>query len=308
MKKATRESYGEILKEIGKNKNIYDLDADLSSSTKTEEFQKLYPNRFINMGISEQDMVGTAAGIALSGKTVFCSSFAIFLVGKTYDQIRLAIGYNNANVKLVSTHSGLSPGEDGPTHQMIEDIAIMRTMPNMRVFIPGDDISTKRIIEEVSKDEKPAYIRLSRSKTNIIYGEEEIFELGKSKVHGEGKRATIFAIGDVLERALEAQKILLNEYSIDIRVVDLYSIKPIDEDTIIKCAKDTDLLLSIENHNIFGGLGSAISEVLTTSYPKKLIRMGLEDVFGKSGKAEELLDKFGLSVENIIKKILGEIL
>lgn len=254
MKKATRESYGEILKEIGKDKNVYVLDADLSTSTKTEEFQKLYPDRFLNMGIAEQDMVGTAAGIALSGKTVFCSSFAIFLVGKTYDQIRLAVAYNDANVKLVSTHGGLSPGEDGATHQMLEDISIMRTLPNMRVFVPSDDVSTKRIIEEVAKDNKPAYIRLSRSKTNVIYATNETFKLGKSKTHGTGEIGTIFVVGDVVGRVLEAQKILKDIHNIDIRVVDLYSIKPIDEEVIIKAAKETEILLSVENHNIIGGL------------------------------------------------------
>lgn len=308
MKKATRESYGEILAEIGKNENIYVLDADLSTSTKTEEFHKLYPNRFINMGIAEQDMIGTSAGIALSGKTVFCSSFAIFLVGRTYDQIRQSVAYNEANVKLVATHAGLSPGEDGPTHQMLEDIAIMRSMPNMRVFVPSDDISTKRIIEEVSKDSMPAYIRLSRSKTEIIYNNDEKFKLGSSKTHGNGDKATIFAIGDVVERALEVQKILKEEYDIDIRVVDLYSIKPIDIDTIIKNAKETEILLSLENHSIVGGLGSAISEVLIDKYPKKLIKLGINDTFGKSGNAEELLNNYGLSVKKILNKILEELI
>ena len=307
MKKATRESYGEFLREAGKNKYIYVLDADLSSSTKTQEFNNIYPKRFINMGISEQDMIGTAAGIALSGKIVFCSSFAIFLVGKAYDQIRMSIAYNNANVKLVSTHSGLSPGEDGPTHQMLEDISIMRTLPNMRVFVPSDDISTKKILEEVIKDDKPAYIRLSRLKTDIIYDEKEEFILGKSKVIGNGKDATIFAVGDVLERVLQAKQILKENYNIDIRVVDMYSIKPIDENIIIDSAKNTKVLLSIENHNIIGGLGSAISEVLTAKYPKKIKRLGINDRFGKSGKAEELMDKYGLSVDEIIKEVLGEL-
>lgn len=304
MKKATRESYGEFLKEEGKNKNFYVLDADLSSSTKTEEFNKNYPERFLNMGIAEQDMVGTAAGIALSGKTVFCSTFAIFLVGKTYDQIRLAIAYNDANVKLVSSHSGLSPGEDGATHQMLEDIAIMRAMPNMRVFVPSDDISTKKILKEISKDKKPAYIRLSRSKTSQIHSENDVFEIGKSISIGKGNDATLFAIGDVLERAVEVKKILEKEHNINIRVIDMYSIKPIDEEIILKSAKETKLLVSMENHNILGGLGGAISEVLTDKYPKKLLRLGVNDTFGESGKAEELLDKYGLSVERIVNLIL----
>ena len=304
MKKATRESYGEFLKEEGKNKNFYVLDADLSSSTKTEEFNKNYPERFLNMGIAEQDMVGTAAGIALSGKTVFCSTFAIFLVGKTYDQIRLAIAYNDANVKLVSSHSGLSPGEDGATHQMLEDIAIMRAMPNMRVFVPSDDISTKKILKEISKDKKPAYVRLSRSKTSQIHSENDIFEIGKSISIGNGNDVTLFAIGDVLERAVEVKKILEKEHNINIRVIDMYSIKPIDEEIILKSAKETKLLVSMENHNILGGLGGAISEVLTDKYPKKLLRLGVNDTFGESGKAEELLDKYGLSVERIVNLIL----
>lgn len=306
MKKATRESYGEILTEIGKNTDIYVLDADVSSSTKTEKFAKLYPERFLNMGIAEQDMVGTAAGIALSGKTVYCSTFAVFLAGKTYDQIRLSIAYNDTNVKLVATHSGLSPGEDGASHQMLEDISLMRTLPNMRVFIPSDDISTKKIIDLVSKDNKPAYIRLSRIATDIIYNDSEEFILGKSKIHGNGIDGTIFATGDVVERALTVKKNLKEKYNIDIAVIDMYSIKPIDKGIILEQAKKTKILLSLENHNIIGGLGSAISEVLTDNYPKKLKRLGINDQFGKSGKAEELLDKYCLSLENIEKAFLEE--
>lgn len=306
MKKATRESYGEILKEIGKDKNIYVLDADLSTSTKTIEFAKLYPDRFLNMGISEQDMIGTAAGIALSGKTVFASSFAIFLVGKAYDQIRMAVGYNCANVKLVSSHAGLSPGEDGGTHQMLEDISMMRTMPNMRVFVPSDDISTKKIIQEVIKDDLPAYIRLSRMQTDRVYDENESFSLGKSKTIGKGIDGTIFAIGDVLERALKAKEILKKEHNLDIRIIDMYSIKPIDEESIIKAAKETEILLSLENHNIIGGLGSAISEVLTDKFPKRIKRMGVNDSFGKSGAADKLLDEYGISIEKIVDAFLEE--
>lgn len=189
---------------------------------------------------------------------------------------------------------------------MLEDIGIMRTLPNMRVFIPSDDISTKKIIEEVSKDEYPAYIRLSRMPTDIIYSKNEEFNLGKSKIHGNGNNGTIFATGDILDRVLEVQKILKEKYNINITVIDMYSIKPIDEEIILKQAKETDILLSVENHNIVGGLGSAISEVLTNKYPKKLKRLGIEDKFGKTGKAEELLDKYGLSIENILNVFLKE--
>lgn len=254
MKKATRQSYGEALEIIGKDENVFVLDADLSSSTKTQMFASKYPDRFINLGISEADMVGTAAGIALMSKIVFASSFAIFLVGRAYDQIRQSIAYNNANVKLVSTHSGLSAGQDGATHQMLEDIAVIRSLPNMKIYVPSDDISTKKIIERVYKEKGPAYIRLSRLDTECIYKEDEDFSNSLSKTFGDGDFATIFAIGDVLERAIEAKKILQEKDDINIRVIDMFSIKPIDEENILKAAKETEHLFSLEDHNIIGGL------------------------------------------------------
>ena len=304
-KKATRQSYGETLEKLGeKYLDIVVLDADLATATKTINFAKKFPERFFDMGIAEANMMSTAAGMATTGKVPFASTFAVFAAGRSYDQIRNSICYPNLNVKICSTHSGITVGEDGATHQMLEDISMMRTLPNMKVLSPTKDIETKKTIKEAYKQKGPVYVRLSRLATPIIYDENQKFEFGKMIQIGNGIDATIFASGDVLAEALKAKEILAKTKGIDIRVVDVHTIKPIDEDMIVKCAKETKRLISIEDHNVIGGLGSAISEVLTSKYPAKLERIGINDEFGKSGKAEELIKFYGLSAEKIVEKFL----
>ena len=298
--KATRQSYGEKLAELGeKNKDIIVLDADLSAATKTSIFAKRFPERFFDMGIAEQDMISTAAGLATFGKTVFASSFAMFACGRSYDQIRNSVAHPNLNVKICASHAGITVGEDGATHQMLEDLGMMRGLPNMTVMCTSDDRETKWAVEEISKMNGPVYLRLCRLNTPQIYGEEQDFEIGKGVQIGDGTDATVFATGVVVPEAIKAKE-ELEKQGINIRVVDIHTIKPIDKELIIKCAKETKKLVSIEDHNIIGGIGSAISEVLTEEYPAKLIRMGMKDRFGKSGPAKELLRYFGLTSEDII--------
>lgn len=299
-KKATRQSYGEALLELGKeNKNVVVLDADLSNATKTNLFAKEFTERFFDMGIAEQNMMGTAAGMATCGKIPYASTFAVFAAGRAYDQIRNSICYPNLNVKICATHAGITVGEDGATHQMIEDISLMRTLPNMTVISTSDDLQTKWAVKEISNIEGPVYLRLARLATPIIYDENQKFELGKAVQIGEGTDGTVFATGVTVAEAIKAQE-QLKEKGINIRVVDIHTIKPIDKEMIIKCAKETDKLISIEDHNVIGGLGSAISEVLTEECPTKLIRLGIKDTFGKSGKAEELMKYFSITSNDII--------
>lgn len=297
---ATRQSYGEALAELGEeNKNVVVLDADLSGATKTSIFAKEFPERFFDMGIAEQDMISTAAGLATFGKTVFASSFAMFACGRSYDQIRNSVAHPKLNVKICASHAGITVGEDGATHQMLEDLGMMRGLPNMTVMCTSDDRETKWAVEEISKMDGPVYLRLCRLNTPQIYGEEQDFKIGKGVQIGNGTDATVFATGVVVPEAIKAKE-ELEKQGINIRVVDIHTIKPIDKELIIKCAKETKKLVSIEDHNIIGGLGSAISEVLTEEYPAKLIRMGMKDRFGKSGPAKELLRYFGLTSEDII--------
>lgn len=302
-KKATRQSYGEALLELGrKNKNIVVLDADLAGATKTSIFAKEFPERFFDIGIAEADMIGTAAGMATCGKVPYSSTFAVFAAGRAYDQIRNSVCYPNLNVKICATHSGITVGEDGATHQMIEDISLMRTLPNMTVMSVSDDVQTKWAVEEISKINGPVYLRLGRLATPIIYDETQKFEIGKMVQIGEGTDATVFATGVTVSEALKAKE-ELEKQGINIRVVDIHTIKPIDKEMIIKCAKETKKLISIEDHNIIGGLGSAIAEVLTEVYPAKLTRLGIKDTFGKSGKAEDLMKYFGITSQDIIKEM-----
>ena len=300
--KATRQSYGEALVELGKeNKNIVVLDADLATATKTIEFAKEFQDRFFDIGIAEADMIGTAAGMATCGKIPYASTFAVFAAGRTYDQIRSSVCYPNLNVKICATHAGVTVGEDGATHQMLEDLSLMRVLPNMKVFCPSDDRQTKWLIKEISKIEGPCYVRLCRLATPEIYEENQKFEIGKMVQLGEGKDATIFATGVTVSEAIKAQNVL-KEKGIDVRVIDVHTIKPLDEEMVLKCAKETKRLISIEDHSILGGMGSAIAEVLTDSYPIKLERMGVNDKFGKSGKAEELLKYFEIDSTAIVSK------
>lgn len=302
---ATRQSYGEMLEQLGEeNRNIVVLDADLSTATKTEIFAKKFEDRFFDMGIAEQDMIGTAAGFATCGKIPFASTFAVFAAGRAYDQIRNSVCYPNLNVKICATHAGITVGEDGATHQMLEDIAMMRTLPNLKVFSPSDDIETKFIIKEISKLNGPCYVRLSRLATPVIYDENEKFEIGKAKQIGKGQDATIFATGVCVSESLKAKE-ELEKQGIYVRVVDIHTIKPIDKDTIIKCAKETKKLITVEDHNIIGGLGSAICEVLAEEFPAKVTRLGINDTFGKSGNAVELMKYFGIDSEAIIKAVFN---
>lgn len=300
-KKATRQSYGEALLELGKeNEKVVVFDADLSAATKTNLFAKEFPNRFFDMGIAEQNMISTAAGMATCGKIPYASTFAVFAAGRAYDQIRNSVCYPNLNVKICATHAGVTVGEDGATHQMIEDISLMRTLPNMTVISTSDDIETKWAVKEISKINGPVYLRLSRLSTPVIYDESQKFEIGKAIQIGDGTDGTIFATGVTVSEALKAQE-SLKEKGINVRVVDIHTIKPIDKEMIIKCAKETKKLVSIEDHNIIGGLGSAISEVLIEECPTKLVRLGINDTFGKSGKAEELMKYFGITANDIEK-------
>ena len=295
---ATRESFGKALASL-KDENIVVLDADLENATKTEYFRKEYPERFIQMGIKEADMMGTAAGLATCGKIPFAVTFAAFATGRCYDQIRTSIAYPNLNVKICGTHAGITVGEDGATHQMLEDINLMRGLPNMTVISPADDVETKALVKEISKYEGPVYLRLSRLATPAVYASDVKFEIGKAIEIGDGIDATVFSTGVTVNEALKAQEELLKE-GISIRVVDIHTIKPIDKEMIVKCAKETSLLLSVEDHSIIGGLGSAISDVLTEEYPKKLIKLGINDTFGKSGKAESLMEYFKIDSKAII--------
>lgn len=302
-KKATRQSYGEALAELGReNKDVVVLDADLAGATKTNIFAKEFPERFFDMGIAEQDMMATAAGFATCNKIPFASTFAVFATGRVYDQIRNSICYPNLNVKICATHAGITVGEDGATHQMLEDINLMRGLPNMTVISPSDDTQSKWAIKEAAKIKGPVYIRFGRAATPVIYDESTKFELGKAIQFGEGKRATIFATGMMVAEALKAKEELEKE-GINIRVIDIHTIKPIDKEIIIKSAKETEKLISIEEHSVIGGLGTAISEVLTDKYPAKLIRMGMRDCFGKSGNAQDLLKYFGLTSKEIIEEV-----
>ena len=301
---ATRESFGRALEELGmENKKVVVLDADLYNSTKTEYFKEKYPDRFINLGIAEADMIGTAAGLATCGQIPFASTFAAFATGRVYDQIRTSIAYPKLNVKICATHAGITVGEDGATHQMLEDINLMRGLPNMVVISTSDDIQTKWTVKEIAKYSGPVYLRLSRYKVPNIYNEKTKFEIGKGIQIGDGNDATIFATGITVAEAIEAQKIL-KEQGIDVRVVDIHTIKPIDKELIIKCAKETKKLISVEDHSIIGGLGTAISEVLTDNYPKKLVRMGIDDTFGRSGRAEDLMKYYGIDKNAIVEELL----
>ena len=306
-KKATRQSYGEALKELGKvNKNIVVFDADLAGATKSDIFKKEFPERFFDMGISEQDMITTAAGMSTCGKIPFASTFAVFAAGRAYDQIRNSVCYPNLNVKICGSHAGVTVGEDGATHQMLEDINLMKGLPNMRVFCPSDDVQTKWIVEEMTKIEGPCYIRTARLSTPVIYDKKEEIAGKKSVQFGKGEDATIFATGVCVSEALKAKEVL-EKQEINVRIIDMFSLKPIDKEAIIKSAKETKLLISVEDHSVIGGLGSIISDVLTENYPAKLVKMGVKDRFGESGNAIELMKKFEIDSEAIVNKVKEEL-
>lgn len=300
--KSTRKAYGEFLVEIGdKRKDVVVLDADLAAATCTQMFREKFPERHFDIGIAEQDMVGTACGMALGGSKVFASSFAMFLSGRAYEQIRNTAAYSNIDVNFCATHSGLGVGEDGATHQCLEDIGLMNIVPNMKVLSPADDIATKKILNMCLNEKGPKYIRLGRNETPDVYSLNDEFVLGGSHLFGNGEDGTIFATGITVAIALEAKE-QLKKQGKNVRVVDLYSIKPVDKGTILKCARETETLVSIEDHSVIGGIGSIISNILTEEYPKKLYKIGVEDKFGKSGSAKQLYEYYGITKESIIEK------
>ncbi len=306
IKKATRESYGETLLELGKeNENIVVLDADLSSATKTSLFAKEFPDRFINVGIAEQNMMGIAAGLSTFGKVPFASTFAVFAAGRAYEQIRNSIAYPKLNVKICATHAGITVGEDGATHQMIEDIGLMRGLPNMTVMSTSDDVQTKWAVREIAKINGPVYLRLCRMKTPVIYNEKdsEKFEIGKGIQIGKGTEASIIATGDTVAEAIKAKEILKG-HGINVRVIDIHTIKPIDRELIVKCAKETKRIITVEDHSVINGLGAAVSDALSEEYPVKVEKMGIPDVFGRSGKAEELMRYFKIDSMAIVNKFM----
>ena len=306
---ATRESYGKALAQYGKEFDIVVLDADLSKSTKTETFKKEFPDRFINMGIAEQNMMSTAAGLASCGKIVFASSFAMFAAGRAFEQIRNSICYPNLNVKIGATHAGISVGEDGATHQCIEDIGIMRTIPNMVVINPADDVEARAAVKAAILHNGPVYLRFGRLATSVLYDEDTYkFELGKGVLLKDGTDVTIIATGLMVEKALEAKEILEKD-GINARVIDIHTIKPIDREIIVKAAKQTGAIVTCEEHNVIGGLGSAVAEVLCEECPVPMERVGVKDIFGKSGVPAQLLKEYGLTAEDIAnsaKKIVAK--
>ncbi len=300
-KKATRESYGAALAEFGSDERIVVLDADLSKSTKTETFQKAYPERFINCGIAEGNMMSVAAGMASCGKIVFASSFAMFAAGRAFEQVRNSIGYPNLNVKIGATHAGISVGEDGATHQCLEDIGIMRTIPNMVILNPADATEARLAVKAAIDHNGPVYLRFGRLAVPTIFGEDYKFELGKGVQLADGKDLTIIATGLMVPYAQEA-KTALAEMGIDARVINIHTIKPIDRDIIIKAAKETGAIVTAEEHNIIGGLGSAVAEVLAEGCPVPMERVGTKDAFGRSGVPAKLFEIYGLDTKTIVEK------
>ncbi len=301
--KATRAAYGEALAEFGaKYPNLVVLDADLTKSTMTATFKKEFPERHINAGIAESNMIGVAAGIASTGKVAFASTFAVFASGRTFDQIRVSVCYANQNVKIGATHAGITVGEDGATHQANEDIAIMRALPNMTVICPADAVETRAAVEASILHDGPVYLRMGRSAVPVIHtGADYKFEIGKSITMKEGSDVTIIATGMMVALALEAAQMLSNE-GISARVIDMHTIKPMDKEAVIKAAKETGCIVTAEEHVVAGGLGSAVSEVICESVPVPVVKLGIEDTFGKSGTADELLTYYGLTSENIVQK------
>ena len=300
---ATRDAYGNALLILGaENPNVVVLDADLSKSTKTADFGKKYPERFFNMGIAEANLLGTAAGLAAAGKIPFASTFAIFAVGRAFEQIRNSIAYPKLNVKIAATHSGITVGEDGGSHQAIEDVAIMRAVPNMVVLVPADGEETRQVILAAAKYNGPVYIRMGRLAVPLLFGEDYNFEIGKANVLKEGTDVAIMANGLMVSMALEAADELAGE-GISVSVVNVASVKPLDEETIVRIANQTKAVVTAEEHNIIGGLGSAIAEVLGERLPTPMVRVGLKDTFGESGRPQELLEKYGLTKAGLIKAV-----
>jgi transketolase len=308
-KVATRDAYGDALVSLGKKRtDVVVLDADLSGSTKTSKFAKVFPDRFFNIGIAEQDMMGTAAGLAIGGKLPFVSTFAVFATGRAWEQVRQSICYPNLNVKIVASHSGVTVGEDGGSHQSVEDIAVMRVIPHMTVIVPADGPETLQAIEAAAEYKGPCYVRVGRNKVPTLFGADYKFKIGKAHVFNEGKDAAIIATGIMVAEALRTRDLLKAE-GIDVGVIDMSTIKPLDNDAVVAAAKRCGAIVTAEEHSIIGGLGGAVAEALAESVPVPMARIGVRDTFGTSGDQEALLKHYGLSagdlataVKEVIKK------
>jgi transketolase len=302
-KVATRDAYGDALVSLGKKRNdVVVLDADLSGSTKTSKFAKEFPDRFFNIGIAEQDMMGTAAGLAVGGKLPFVSTFAVFATGRAWEQVRQSICYPNLNVKIVASHAGITVGEDGGSHQSVEDVAVMRVIPNMTVIVPADGTETMQAIEAAAEHKGPCYVRVGRNKVPTIFGQDYKFKIGKAHVFNEGHDAAIIATGIMVAEALKARDLLKAE-GIDAGVINMSTIKPIDADSVIAAANRCGALVTAEEHSIIGGLGGAVAEVLSEYAPVPLVRVGVKDAFGTSGDQEGLLKHYGVSAEHIASSV-----
>lgn len=304
IKKATRESYGEALAELGeKYENLYVFDADLAAATKTGVFKKKFPERFFDCGIAEADMMGVAAGMAATGKIPFASTFAMFAAGRAYEIVRNSIGYPHLNVKIGATHAGISVGEDGATHQCNEDIALMRTIPGMTIINPADDVEARAAVEAAILHDGPVYLRFGRLAAPVFNDKATYkFELGKGIQLSDGKDVTIIATGLMVSEAIEAAKVL-NADGISARVINIHTIKPIDKDIIIKAAEETGRIVTVEEHSIIGGLGSAVCDVVSEFCPVPVKKIGVNDEFGHSGPAVDLLKEFGLCADNIVENV-----
>ena len=303
--KSVRSAYGKTLAELGKiNKDIVVLDADLSCSTQTQVFAKEFPERFFNMGIAEQDMMTTASGLACTGKIPFVSTFAMFATGRAWEQVRNTICYSNLNVKIAATHGGITVGEDGASHQSLEDISLMRSIPNMIVIVPADEKETKEAIKFAAEYKGPVYIRIARTNLPDVFDETYKFDYKKAVVMQEGTDVTIVSNGETLVEVLDCAKMLL-EKGISVEVINVPVVKPLDGQTILKSAQKTNRVITVENHSIIGGLGSAVCEYLSENYPVKVTRIGTNDEFGQSGNAKELMAHYGLNAERLAEKITG---
>ncbi len=299
---ATREAYGDALVEFGAKYDIVVLDADLAEATKTVKFKKAYPERFFDCGIAEGNMISVAAGIATTGKIPFCSSFAMFAAGRAYEQVRNSVGYPHLNVKIGATHAGITVGEDGATHQCLEDLALMRTIPGMTVINPADAVEARAAVEAAILHEGPVYMRFGRAAVSTLFDKDTYkFEIGKGTVMADGTDVTVVATGIMTELALAARELLAAD-GISARVVNMATIKPIDTALLTACAKETGAIVTAEEHNIIGGLGSAVAEALSEIAPVPVVRVGVEDTFGRSGKVPALLEMYGLTPENIAEK------
>ena len=298
---ATREAYGSALAELGDKYDFVVLDADLAAATKTGVFKKKFPERFFDCGIAEGNMISVAAGLAAAGKTVFASSFAMFAAGRAFEQVRNSVGYPHLNVKIGATHAGITVGEDGATHQCLEDFALMRSIPGMVVINPADATEARAAVEAAINYNGPVYLRFGRYAVPVLYGDDYKFELGKGVQMMDGTDVTFVATGMLVSMAMDAAKVLADK-GIKARVINIHTIKPIDRDIILKAAAETGAIVAAEEHNIIGGLGSAVSEVVCEGCPVPVIRLGIEDKFGHSGKVPPLLEMYGLTVENLVAK------